>query len=290
MKPALEAPRSPFTEASIVAYTRREAHFTWNWHYHQEMELTLILRGCGVRLVGDHSARYETEDLVLLGPNLPHTWFSDESSAGIGQNEAVVIQFSPSVFPESLLALPEFTPVSKLFAASGRGLLFPCASANRAARRRIAALPKLRGMERWTALARILANLARQPAEMLASGGYRHRRSRRLASRLERVTGFIEDNCREPLTQGHAARVAGLSPGAFSRFFRKMTRRTFAEYRNECRIRQACQLLIETDRPVTEVALACGFNNLANFNRRFRASKHMTPREYRRLHDPARSG
>ena len=41
-------------------------------------------------------------------------------------------------------------------------------------------------------------------------------------------------------------------------------------------------MLLETDLPVTEIAFACGFNNLSNFNRQFRRLKEVAPRDYRR--------
>ncbi|HRJ73883.1 MAG TPA: AraC family transcriptional regulator, partial [Terrimicrobiaceae bacterium] len=123
----------------------------------------------------------------------------------------------------------------------------------------------------------------RQP---LASEKYRHRRSQTIGSRLERVTAYLEEHFREDLPLAEAARVAGLTPGAFSKFFRKMTRKTFVDYRNSLRIREACRALAESDRPVTEIAYACGFSNLANFNRRFLRETGVVPRDFRRTFNP----
>jgi AraC-like DNA-binding protein len=55
---------------------------------------------------------------------------------------------------------------------------------------------------------------------------------------------------------------------------------------NACRIRNACQTLAETDQSILEIALASGFQNLANFNRQFRKTTGMPPREYRKLRNP----
>ena len=73
-----------------------------------------------------------------------------------------------------------------------------------------------------------------------------------------------------------------MSAPAFSRFFRQKTGKTFVAYLAELRIGRACRLLIETDRTILEICLDSGFRNLANFNRRFRAQKKVTPREFRR--------
>lgn len=285
MKPVLEAPRSNLNADSLVAFERSESSFAWSWHYHPEIELTWIREGRGTRLVGDHSSAYEPGDLVLLGANLPHTWFSAKASR---RNRAIVVQFCPQLFPEAALGLPQFAAIAGLLREARRGIHFPAETAERmsASLRR---LLHLRGLPRWLGLARLLHELASgRKREILASARYQHRRSQKLNSRLEKVTAYLEKRFREEISLAQAARVAGLTPGAFSRFFHKMTHRTFTGYRNACRIREACRLLDETDLSITEIAFACGFGNLSNFNRRFREEKRLAPREYRRQHNRPR--
>ena len=76
--------------------------------------------------------------------------------------------------------------------------------------------------------------------------------------------------------------MAGFSEGAFSRFFREHSGRTFPEFVNQLRIGRACRLLAESEMKITEIALSSGFSNLSNFNRQFLALKAMTPRAFRR--------
>ncbi|CAN5827098.1 AraC family transcriptional regulator [soil metagenome] len=278
MKPSFEAPLFEPTRASLVAFQRREPRFPWAWHYHPEFELTWIRAGRGRRVVGDHADVYASGDLVLLGSNLPHTWASAEGEV---KNHAVVIQFRPEAIPESLLRLPEFHAVHVLLEGAGRGLRFP--GANRSLRGSLLALPGKMGLQGWIGLLEVLEHLSRDSrAWPLASAGYRHHRSHRLHSRLEQVTTHIEQNFREPLPLAEGARLCGLTPSAFSRFFRQMTGQTFVAFRNECRVREAARLLVETDSTITHIAFECGFQNLANFNRRFREAQGETPGQYRR--------
>lgn len=279
MKPALEAPRSGMSPDSLVAFERVESSFAWNWHYHPEVELTWICQGRGTRLVGDHSSAYAPNDLVLLAPNLPHTWASAVSSR---HNRAIVVQFRPQLFPEPVLGLPQFAAVAGLLHEARHGVRFPPEIAKRlgASLRR---LPTRSGLSRWLELARLLDRLAScRDREILASSRYQHHRSLKLSSRLERVTDFLEKHCTEDVSLEQAAEITGLTPSAFSRFFHKMTHRTFTGYRNACRIREACRMLAETDLSITEIAFTCGFGNLSNFNRRFLQEKRVVPREYRR--------
>ena len=67
----------------------------------------------------------------------------------------------------------------------------------------------------------------------------------------------------------------------FCRFFKKSLGRSPMEYLNEYRIKQAMRLLEETDLPVTEVCLECGYNNLGNFLRAFKKYTQTTPLKYR---------
>lgn len=281
MKPAYEVPRIARSKASLVAFERKEPSFDWNWHYHPEIELTWIRRGFGKRLVGDHAAKYEAGDLVLIGSNLPHTWASDPEAR---RNEALVIQFLPQMLPESLLKIPEFKRITQLLSRAQCGLHFSRKNVE-ALRPELLALISGSGLSTWLRLVKILDRLTTlESTETLASSGYRHEKSYRLNSRLERVTAYIEKNFRESITLPKAARLCGLTPEAFSRFFSKMTGHTFVEFRNSCRIREACRLLSETDLSVTQAAYECGFENLSNFNRRFREIRAMSPRDYRKMY------
>ena len=103
---------------------------------------------------------------------------------------------------------------------------------------------------------------------------------------MDRVFQFLVNEADEPVRLSDAARVLNLSEGAFSRFFRIHTGKTFPAFRNELRVGRACTLLIEGDLTITEVALRCGFVNLSNFNRQFRRLKGISPHEFRQRFRP----
>ena len=283
MKPLLEPPRSEIEVSAVVVFERNAESFDWNWHYHPEVELTWIREGWGTRLVGDHSEPYQPDDLVILGPNLPHTWYSDKSSR---RNSAVVVQFRPQLFPEAVLELPQFANVAKLLGQARRGVKLLSPRGRGRPPLRLESLLKLSGLPLLLELARLLDQAGGiEGRSLIASPSYQHSRSDQLASRMGRVTAYLEKHCREDITLQRAAAIAGLSPSGFSRFFHKMTHRTFTEFRNACRIREACKLLMETDLSITEIAYDCGFENLSNFNRQFRKEKRLVPRDYRRIHN-----
>jgi AraC-like DNA-binding protein len=99
---------------------------------------------------------------------------------------------------------------------------------------------------------------------------------------MNHVFQFLNRHLGEVIRLSEAARIVGLSDGAFSRFFRLHTGKTFPEFLNELRVGRACRLLVEQDKPITEVCYECGFTNLSNFNRQFRRLRSLTPGAFRR--------
>jgi AraC-like DNA-binding protein len=276
MKAAVERV-SPGAGASFLCRRRIDSRFGFHWHFHPEIELTAILHSGGRRFVGDSIEAYGDGDLVLLGPNLPHTWHSDPGRRG--RHEAVFCQF-----PETFLGaeLPELAGVRRLLQRSSRGLRFTGAT-QKAVLRKMEGLDRAQGLARLTGLLEILDQLARsRDARPLASREFVPELRRGDAERVDRVCRHLNDRVTEGVTLAEAARVAHLSIPAFSRAFRRTTGKTLVGYLHELRTGLACRALIESERPVSDIAFASGFNNLSNFNRRFRSLKGMSPRDYRR--------
>lgn len=270
---------SPGAAASFLCRRRRDPRFGFAWHFHPELELTLIVRSRGKRFVGDSIADYEDGDLVLLGPNLPHTWDSDPARRG--PHEAVFCQFSASFLGADFLRAPEMLPVRRLLERSSQGLRFT-GRTQREVGRRMEGMDRLPGPRRLLALLEILDLLARsRDARPLSSREFVPSLRRADAERIDRVCRFLTENFADRVPLAEAARVAHLSVPAFSRFFKRKTGKSLVGYLHELRVGHACRRLIETDRAVSEIAFDSGFNNLSNFNRRFLRMKGMSPREFR---------
>ena len=68
---------TPSGDASFVYRVKADPRFARGLHCHPEYELTHIIESRGRRVVGDSIETYESGDCVLLGPNLPHSWRSE---------------------------------------------------------------------------------------------------------------------------------------------------------------------------------------------------------------------
>lgn len=93
---------------------------------------------------------------------------------------------------------------------------------------------------------------------------------------------WLEANSAEEIGLEAAAREARLSPFHFLRVFARVLGVTPHQYLVRTRLRRAARLLAEGDRPVTEVALDAGFEDLSNFVRSFRRAAGVTPGAFRR--------
>jgi AraC-like DNA-binding protein len=93
---------------------------------------------------------------------------------------------------------------------------------------------------------------------------------------------LIEQRASEPLSLATLATTLGLSRFHFLRSFKRVIGLTPHQYLVQTRLRHAAAWLLETPRPILEIALASGFSDLANFNRSFRSVMGCSPRQLRR--------
>ena len=93
---------------------------------------------------------------------------------------------------------------------------------------------------------------------------------------------YIKKNFPQKITLGEVAQTLSMSPEHLSRTFRKETGIGFNRYLNLIRLQHAETLLKTTDMTVSEIAEACGFGSVRNFNRVFQDTLGITPSEYRK--------
>ncbi len=283
MKASFEKVHRP-TDASFRCFERVDKGFPFEWHYHPEYELTLIVQSRGTRFIGDSIAQYGDGDLVLIGPDLPHTWCSDDRHRRPQkEHRAVGVQFGADFLGERFFHLPEMRRVTELLERSRRGLTFP-KRVRTEVMPIIQSLPVLSPDQRLLALLGVMQRLSRTQGSLLASSGFRPSLAAPAQQRIDAVCRYLNDHFTSTIEHRQVAKLAHMSPASFSRFFKNSTGKTMTDYVNELRVGLACRLLIETDLSILEVCNRTGFNNFSNFSRRFRQIKGTTPREFRRFY------
>jgi AraC-like DNA-binding protein len=252
------------------------------WHCHDEYELHLITATSGKAFVGDWIGPFKAGHLVLCGPRLPHNWISSDLPDGGVEERDLVIQFPHEPVAHAAEQIPELAEVLPLLERAGHGVeFFGMGERAETAWHRI---KDASGMRRFAAFCELLADLAACTDYRLLSNVQMKGEDDRDGQheRINAIVDRITENVSAPLSAAEFAAEMGMSESQFSRFFRRQTGNTFTDFVNRIRVNLACQLLMETDRQVTHICYEVGFQNVANFNRRFRDIKGMTPSEFRR--------
>lgn len=281
LKPLYQRLAPSVAEEGFIVKTIRAGSFECPWHAHPECELILVLESNGYRVVGDHVSEIKSQDLVLVGSDLPHIWKNDPQGPGTHQVDAILLQFEQRLL-ESLLQFPALAHVRRLLDRSRRGLhiVGPTHARVSGIMKR---MPYLDRYHQFLHLLEILGILGDSAdAHELASPGLMPQSVHFDQERMNRTFEFISTHLDQCLRLKDVAKVINLSESGFSRFFRLHTGLTFPSFVNELRIGRACRLLVETDKSVTEISYECGFSNLSNFNRQFLRAKQLAPTIFRR--------
>ncbi len=253
------------------------------WHFHEEYELHLITAGTGKAFVGDWIGPFEPGHVVLCGPRLPHNWVSvDVPAAGLPERDWV-IQFAHQPLAHAAQHMPELQGVMPLLERSRHGVEF--FGLGEAAYRHWHAIKSSRGAARLAAFFNCLSELSMCTDYRLLSSVRIQGDADNDGSSADRISAIVHRITRDyarPLVASELAQELGLSESQFSRNFRRATGNTFTDFVNRVRVNRASQLLMESDRLITQICYEVGFNNAANFNRRFLEIKGTTPSDFRR--------
>ncbi len=272
-------------ESSLSANLRVQPNFGRLWHYHPELELHYIIKGQGVRFIGDSISNFQDGELVLLGQNLPHTWRCNESKTlGIREDStaAIVIQFLPDFLGKEFFSIPEALQIRLLFEKAKRGLLIT-GKTNAIVHEKMLKAVEESGMYRILTLLEILHILS-QSCELnyIATSANFHRSNEAESVRLNKIYAHTMANFKRPLPLEEMAEVASLSVTSFCRYFKMMTNKSFHDFLMEIRISNACRLLVEDNLSINAICYECGFGNVSNFYRYFVRIKNTTPAEFKK--------
>lgn len=103
------------------------------------------------------------------------------------------------------------------------------------------------------------------------------------SQQIDTAIKYISDNYSSYITLQDVSGIACMTTNSFCRFFKKMTNKSFTQFLNEVRVRNASRLLIQQENlPVSEVGYAVGYKSITNFNRQFKQIMGSTPKGYTR--------
>lgn len=272
---------TPLTQSDcFTLFSRTKTEFDFPLHYHEEFELNLILNAGGAkRIVGDHIEVIEEMELVLVGPNLSHAWFTNECKDK--EISEITIQFHKDLFDDSLLRKNQLIFIRNMFEQSKKGILFSQDTIDRV-KSRIIDLRKKQGFDSVLELLSILHDLSiSRDIRTLSNSSFSNDQLNYNSRRIEKAFEYMNTHYGKQITLFEVSKVANMPETSFSRFMKKRTGNTFIDSLNEIRIGHASRMLIDTTHTIAEIAYKCGFNNISNFNRTFKKKKDCTPKDFR---------
>lgn len=266
------------SNTNLVVQVDRERKFYDKLHQHVEIQVSYLKEGYGKLLVNDNVFSYRPGDIFIIGSEVPHLFRSEPR----GEEVSHMVSFflTEDAFGEDFFRKKELKELYPFFAKSKQGQVI------RAHEHELGEvflkLPASGIFEQFMLVLRLLRKLVDIEGEPMTSFHYERGITDADGERLQVVFDQVIRNFREPISLEDIASKVHMTPNAFCRYFKTRTNKTFFEYLIAVRIEHACELLItRKELSVADVAYACGFRTLSNFNRKFKYLTGNTPVVFR---------
>ena len=267
----------PKNEALIYQVDREQVFYD-QLHQHGEIQISYVEKGAGSLIVGDSINEYKAGDILVIGSFIPHVFRSDTRI----KEESLMhtLFFDQDSFGKSFFQLADLSSIQEFFKKSEFGM--------RVLSRKNKIIPLFHALseqdkvEQIASLLLIINQIKKSRTSALSAFVYRKSFTDDEGKRMSKVYDYAMERYREPITLYEIAEKANMSKNAFCRYFKKRTNKTFFQFLIEIRIENACKLVLKNpELSIATISEQCGFNNIANFNRKFKAFKNCTPTQYR---------
>ncbi len=262
---------------------RCKTEFTYPVHRHAEFELNFTAHAAGVkRIVGDSVEIIGDYDLVLLAnKNLEHVWEQHECLSR--EVREITIQFSSDLFFSNFLNKNQFDSIRRMLDKAQKGLSFPMAAILKVYKSLDTLATEKDGFYSAMKFLIILYELSQfsDEAHTLSSSSFARADTHSESRRVQKVQDYVNRHYRDDIRLEQLADLSGMTPVAFSRFYKQRTGKSVTDYIIDMRLGHAIRLLVDSEMPVYEICYDCGFNNVSNFNRIFKKKKEHSPKEFR---------
>lgn len=283
MKLVLKSPDS-FRQERLHIKCKELPCMDSSWHYHPEYELLYVSKSSGIRFVGDSVEHFSAGDLVLVGSNLPHLWrndpsyYNNEDTSGI---KTVVIKFLIDFIGKGTFSYPEFSAINHMLEESKYGISYK-KNVSEKLHHKLIEIIDLDPVRRSLKLVEILQELSEVTEKEVLSSTDMRQYSTVPSKRLDAVIKYMSDNYSSSIYLQDVADISHMTTNSFCRFFKKMTNKSFTQFLNEIRVRNASRLLLEPELSVSQVCYMVGYNSITNFYKQFKQIMGLTPNRYRR--------
>ncbi len=277
---------TPLSECDFLyVVDRTKDSFTFPVHRHAEFEINFVENCAGARrVVGDSIEEVGDFDLCIVGHGVEHGW--EQHSCNSGYIREITIQFPVDIFGNEMLRRTQMQSVKTLLDNAAKGVAFPMSSIMKVYHLIEELLSAPSSFYQMMKLIEILHVMAIDPkGRQLSSSSEAGLPNQSVSNaRLKKTQEYIAANFRNKIRLNDLAKMAGMSPSSFSRFFKLRTGRSISDYIIGIRLDVASRDLVSTRTPIADICFNSGFNNVSNFTRIFKKNKGCTPKEFREVY------
>jgi AraC-like DNA-binding protein len=286
MKPLLEKSIENLNQSYLVK-TLKEPFFDPNWHFHPHYQLFTVIKGTGTRFIGDDIRHFNVGDTVFLAPNMPHLWRSDreyfEKDSQL-MTEGIVVYFKEDFLGSEFFEKPEMYDIKMLLKKSERGLDLT-GTLKEELVNDLKKLPAVNGFQGIIKLLGILDKLSKSTDyQYIASTTYSNTHKISETERMRLVHEYVLKHFKENINLSTVATLSNMTDAAFCRYFKSRTNKTFSDFVKEIRIGNACKMLQDENKSISQTCYESGYNTVSNFNNQFKSLKGISPKQYQKLY------
>jgi AraC-like DNA-binding protein len=286
MKPLLEKSIENLNQSYLVK-TLKEPFFDPNWHFHPHYQLFTVIKGTGTRFIGDDIRHFDVGDTVFLAPNMPHLWRSDreyfEKDSQL-MTEGIVVYFKEDFLGSEFFEKSEMYDIKNLFKKSERGLDLTGQLKDELVHD-LKNLPVVSGFQGIIKILSILDKLSKSTDyQYIASTTYSNTHKVSETERMRLVHEYVLKHFKENINLSTVANLSNMTDAAFCRYFKIRTNKTFSDFVKEIRIGNACKMLQDENKSISQTCYESGYNTVSNFNNQFKSLKGISPKQYQKLY------
>ena len=286
MKPLLEKSIENLNQSYLVK-TLKEPFFDPNWHFHPHYQLFTVIKGTGTRFIGDDIRHFNVGDTVFLAPNMPHLWRSDreyfEKDSQL-MTEGIVVYFKEDFLGSEFFEKSEMYDIKTLLKKSERGLDLT-GQLKEELVDDLKNLPVDNGFQGIIKILSILDKLSKSTDyQYIASTTYSNTHKISETERMRRVHEYVLKHFKENINLSTVASLSNMTDAAFCRYFKSRTNKTFSDFVKEIRIGNACKMLQDENKSISQTCYESGYNTVSNFNNQFKSLKGVSPKQYQKLY------
>lgn len=263
---------------ALVYQEDYEIQFFDQLHQHEEIQISLIVAGSGSIIIGDSINNFQENDIMVIGSNIPHVFKSDVNETK--KSFMLSLFFTRDSFGNAFFEVSDLAALQEFFKETGNGI--KVLSRKEEIISLFHELKQQNKVERISSLLRILNLIQKAERQRLSSFVYRKKYTDAEGKRMNDVYQYAMANYPETISLEEVALKANMSKNAFCRYFKNRTNKTFFQFLIEIRVENAGKMLLkDREIPIAQVAELCGFQNISNFNRKFKEIKGITPTAHR---------